>query len=792
MCSEEFPKLGRKLRVLVLDGELRASLAVVRSLGRKRCIVAVAGSTRDTLAGSSRYCVERFIYRNPRRASEEFLFDLRAILEDWKPNILLPISDLTTSLVLSFEEEIRKLVILPCGTQAQFAALSNKANLADVAREIGINIPRSKTIEGSTSPSEIAGVLSEFTFPVVIKPAVSETQLEHEIIKLPVKYSVNLESAMEILKDAPKQMRYLVQEMVEGQGIGVSALCAEGKVKAVFCHCRLLEKPPSGGVSVLSESISPFDAPVEEATKLLERIGWNGVAMVEFKRRSSNGEFILLEINPRFWGSLQLAIDCGQDFPWLLLSNYRNKSDDFIPDCSGENFGQDYRIGRRLRWFWGTIDNAIISLKIKRYSFSELLLGNKLRFGEKLFKTTWEIFRPADLMPFFVESKLWFKSVLKANKSVVPSSDKDDYRVMLFIESGGVGGAEKVVISLAKLYRASGVAPYIVTCRKGWLSETAEKEGIRYQQIESNIPFDFKLVYRLLKFIRRNRIQMLHTHPVDSGVYGALAARIAGIPHLATEHGEVHHLKPKKGIKIKFGLMQILGSRFSAVSEFTRNALHKCGVSDARTRVIANPVFVDERISQLELRKKIREQTRAVLVDHNPDVWIWLQIANLRAVKDQDNLLRAFAKLQALPSAPSLLIVVGDGPERENLFALSKELGISEKVKFMGFQQDVIPFVTAADGYVLSSISEAMPISLLEAAAAGLPLVGTRVGGVPEVINEKIGFLCPPKDSNALANAMFMAMNQKRQDNQVCSSLPATFSSEKVSERFLSLFRILS
>ena len=108
----------------------------------------------------------------------------------------------------------------------------------------------------------------------------------------------------------------LLQERIEGPGVGVFVCCDRGEPVALFAHRRLREKPPSGGVSVLCESAAArSDRRATSATRLLQALDWRGVAMVEFKRDLRDGSLRLMEINGRFWGSLQLAIDAGVEFP---------------------------------------------------------------------------------------------------------------------------------------------------------------------------------------------------------------------------------------------------------------------------------------------------------------------------------------------------------------------------------------------------------------------------------------------------------------------------------------------
>jgi len=182
---------------------------------------------------------------------------------------------------------------------------------------------------------------------------------------------------------------------------GMFFICKDGDIKCSFSHRRLREKPPSGGVSVLSESIEIDKTLYSHAETLLKIYNWNGVAMFEYKI-TDEGIPYLMEINGRFWGSLQLAIDSGIDFPYLLFLVF-SKNQDHI-NC-------EYKTKIKLRWLLGDIDNLLITLKDKKNSlkfklnsiFSFLKLFDKNQF--------YEINRFNDMRPFIVEIRQYMVSL---------------------------------------------------------------------------------------------------------------------------------------------------------------------------------------------------------------------------------------------------------------------------------------------------------------------------------------------------------------------------------------------
>jgi len=136
----------------------------------------------------------------------------------------------------------------------------------------------------------------------------------------------------------------------------------------------------------------------------------------------------------------------------------------------------------------------------------------------------------------------------------------------------------------------------------------------------------------------------------------------------------------------------------------------------------------------------------------------WLAVGRFEVAKDYPNMLRAFAKVRELDDR-AVLLLVGQGSLQGEAESLSRDLGLASTVRFLGVRNDVPELMSAADSYVLSSAWEGMPIVLLEAAAAGLPIVATVAGGNHEVVSDELsGFLVPPRDSDALSRAMLQLM----------------------------------
>jgi predicted ATP-grasp superfamily ATP-dependent carboligase len=195
----------------------------------------------------------------------------------------------------------------------------------------------------------------------------------------------------------------LLQEHLSGEGLGVFVCCKDGESLAEFSHRRLREKPPSGGVSVLCESVEMRSELRQSAQLLLKQLGWQGVAMVEFKSDPRDRIPKLMEINGRFWGSLQLAIDAGVDFPLILLESVTTGVRAPMPT---------YRRGVRSRWLWGDFDALLLQL------FSTSTKGDSVRGRVRAiadFMRLWqrdlhyENPRASDLRPWIRETTHWFQ-----------------------------------------------------------------------------------------------------------------------------------------------------------------------------------------------------------------------------------------------------------------------------------------------------------------------------------------------------------------------------------------------
>lgn len=279
--------------------------------------------------------------------------------------------------------------------------LADKGKLMRLAAELGVQFPRTVFVDEPCS-FDLASVRE---FPVVLKPRLSKIDLGNTWISTSVAVARNESELADFLHSRPefRDHAFMLQEFVPGTGAGVFALYDNGREVATFAHKRLREKPPSGGVSVLSESAVPSPLALQMSRKLLGAVGWHGVAMVEM-RVTPDGQPYLMEVNTRLWGSLQLAIDAGVDFPWLL---YQVSTGQPVAES------QPFTAGKRLRWWLGDLDSLYLYLRDLRIPLLAKLRRIAAFLTPDLGRTRHEVFRWNDPAPAWHELKVWIKAAVR-------------------------------------------------------------------------------------------------------------------------------------------------------------------------------------------------------------------------------------------------------------------------------------------------------------------------------------------------------------------------------------------
>lgn len=378
------------------DGEQRAALAIVRSLGKAGHDVHVVSGSGRSISGASRFAKAEYRVPPPLAHPELCFSETRKLILETGFDLLIPVTEASLLSLLPGRDSLPCLVPFP--TADAFQRVSDKRQIAEAAQAVGIAIPESSVV---FSPGEINLLSPPADETYVLKPARSVGGGK----KLSVSYAVGTEGVSSALHSLPPEaFPVLVQKRIHGPGAGVFLLVWDGELRAVFAHRRIREKPPSGGVSVLRESAEPDPALVDAAMQLMQTVDWQGVAMVEFKIDSDSGVPYLMEVNGRFWGSLQLAVDAGVDFPRLLVDAACGFPSERPPE---------YLPGVRTRWELGDLDHLLLRLFRSREALNlpQNTPGRASVLRDFLmdFRPTTknEVFSSSDPHPFFRELGQW-------------------------------------------------------------------------------------------------------------------------------------------------------------------------------------------------------------------------------------------------------------------------------------------------------------------------------------------------------------------------------------------------
>jgi len=300
------------MRVLVTFGKHPKTLAVVRSIGRSGRKVTVVDDTRFSLSSFSRYCDDFVKTESPTDEPKEFLEKLERVIEERGIGLVIPMDDRELDLLQLEPNRVGSLCAIATPGRESYGIARDKLLTTRLAKSLDVEIPKSCLVRDGESVESILNVTG---LPAILKPRKGSGSRGLLFIESERGLQVALSSI-------DKSGEMLAQEFIpSAEGIGVSLLMKEGLVRASFTHKRIIEFPEAGGPSLVR--VSTHNSIAESAAeRLLKNLKWNGVAMVEFRLDSRTGKPVLMEINPRFWGSLPLAIACGVDFPKLLCDMY--------------------------------------------------------------------------------------------------------------------------------------------------------------------------------------------------------------------------------------------------------------------------------------------------------------------------------------------------------------------------------------------------------------------------------------------------------------------------------------
>jgi len=362
-------------------------------------------------------------------------------------------------------------------------------------------------------------------------------------------------------------------------------------------------------------------------------------------------------------------------------------------------------------------------------------------------------------------------------------------RVVFVIEQLRPGGGERVVSLLAVALAQRGVdASVICLGQRGQFGQELARRGIPVIALGSERGYDVQAAIRLAAALRRASPDVINVHDRSSLPY-VMLAKLLGVrnPVVYTAHGLLFNTGREPRWRDRLAIRGV--SAVTAVSEqvAARHAEHLAW----HRPIVVIPNGVPDRQRSTSQRRAVRQE-----LDTPESAFVFLAVGNIRPEKGFEDLMEATATLRQRGSPGGFAVWVAGGVNEpsyhEALLAQSRRLGLGGIVRFLGFREDVPALYSAADAFVLSSRSEGLPMVLLEAMTAGLPVVATRVGGVPDAVPEQAGLLVDARAPDRLSEAMGLLLRDKTLSQSLGEAARrhalANYSVDAMASRYLAAF----
>lgn len=372
-------------------------------------------------------------------------------------------------------------------------------------------------------------------------------------------------------------------------------------------------------------------------------------------------------------------------------------------------------------------------------------------------------------------------------------------RILHFIDSAGLYGAEQVILNLSREMSEARDFEPVVGCivttvdERSDLYDAAVAAGIEAFKLQIRnwlLPID---LLRVARRLRKAQICLVHSHGYKPSVFAYLMQVISGAPAMATCHLWFRPEQAPLRSRVMIWIERVLYRRFRivvAVSDSIRCILVACGVPPSRVRLVPNGIDVSNFASLPESRASVREE-----LGLDVNTLCVLNTARLTEQKSQWVLVEATAALRR-EGVAILTLIVGQGEDREILQQSIADLDVDDCVRLLGFRADVHRLLAAADVFALPSLEEGMPISLLEAVAARVPVVTTAVGDIPKLIRHGTsGWIVPKEDPKAMARSILQIRDDRSSARTIAGRahelLVGTYVSRSMAAEYLSIYRNL-
>jgi glycosyltransferase involved in cell wall biosynthesis len=331
-------------------------------------------------------------------------------------------------------------------------------------------------------------------------------------------------------------------------------------------------------------------------------------------------------------------------------------------------------------------------------------------------------------------------------------SETSPVRILHLIETGGPGGAERMMLDLSRNL-GNGYDSTICLLKDGWLKSQVLESKISCELLTSNGLGDLGVVASLVQLARNKRAHLIHAHEFYMNAIGSVVSFLTGIPLIATVHGKSYYPEKKRRCAV-YRMVAARAAGMVAVSQDLQSFFCKTiRIATERVQVVYNGIDT-KSLSNIPRNLKLLES-----IGVPTDASIVGTVGNLYPVKGHIHLIRAASMiLQHRPYTH--VLILGRGGQRDALLAEAKTFGIEDHIHLLGYREDAPDWLGMMHVFTLPSLSEGLPLSLLEAMAVGIPTVVSAVGGMPEAVCDgHSGFLVPPGDPDALAKQILFLLN---------------------------------
>ncbi len=366
-------------------------------------------------------------------------------------------------------------------------------------------------------------------------------------------------------------------------------------------------------------------------------------------------------------------------------------------------------------------------------------------------------------------------------------------KILHLISSSGLLGAERVLLEIAEYSKREGLEVGIGVFQNSQnpnleLAEVAKGQGFDVKIFPCSGRFDNNAIRSIKDYVYNTGVNIIHSHNYKSNFYARRALSDNNIRWVVTNHGR------RSGSKLLLynlldGFIVRYADRVVGVSKEITNKMKLTGIDSKKICLIENGVSLDR------YQKRIASESIRESLGIRKDVLVIGTVGALTKEKGHVYFLNAAQEVNRIfPRV--VFLFVGDGTQRPYLENRASKLGIADKVIFAGMRKDIREILSILDVFVLPSLNEGLPMALLEAQAARIPVVATRVGAIPDVLEDGVtGILIPPKEPEAIAEAIVMILSDKNLASGIAQKgferVRDNFSSEKMGDKYLSIYKEL-